>query len=495
MKKQFIIEAQRLQKLAGITEAKITPQSLVNSDLFADFSGNSSRRRPVDRFARTIAELLEILSENRDLNKNPEFTDVHIDDVFGYEGMDDIEDGNEFYAGPNESLEIFQSLPKSFKVSHNIDSDNNIMSWEITKTGFGSFNANAILNTNEAKITSAGMSNLYKDNSWKGNNKEWTIEFNENPTNPDEKLVIIDDENVRDATTITKREFWSKYITPKYRAPIPVYADKEVELNVWNFTYHKADTDGELEVIGFKENSDFRFVKRINEAKITPQSLVGGLTRDQLLDNIVAYDDEDPQFYQEIGFNSKEEIRNYYNRSETSDLVELIASSQTMYPILRDFYNKHKRIIIDNKDYTDLYLQSVEMYGHMELEENINANEAKITPQGIFKQEETPEGWEEEKGDIGEYWNGNIIVREYYRDDIHLDEYHTVYIFKRPNGEYYVDIKTSDQYKYQSDPFDSFNKAKEYAFNEMYIIIDKENEGYYDDDDPDDARYDEYDDD
>ena len=117
-------------------------------------------------------------------------------------------------------------------------------------------------------------------------------------------------------------------------------------------------------------------------------------------------------------------------------------------------------------------------------------NEAKIVPQNMMQQEKIPEGWEEEKGDKGEYWNGNIIIREYYREDPHLDEYHTVYILKRPNDEYYANIKTSGKYTYQSDPFNSFDKAREYTFNEMYNIMDAEGEGELNDDEEPD-RYDE----
>ena len=131
--KQFIKEAQRLQKLAGITEAKVVPSSYNYSKLFADFSANDSKTDIINRFARTLAELLRITSEYMTPNENNEFTDLHIDEVFSYGGMDDIEDGDEFYAGPNESLKTFQSLPKTFTVSNNMNDD--IESWQITKTG------------------------------------------------------------------------------------------------------------------------------------------------------------------------------------------------------------------------------------------------------------------------------------------------------------------------------------------------------------------------
>ena len=300
--KQFIKEAQRLQKLAGITEAKVVPSSYNYSKLFADFSADNPKTDIINRFARTIAELLRITSEYRNPNENNEFTNIHIGEVFGYGGMDDIEDGDNFYTGPNESLKTFQSLPKTFTVNNNMDDPTE--SWKITKIGPSSFNAERIFNTNEAKIV--------------------------------------------------------------------------------------------------------------------PQNLVGGLTRNQLLDDIVAFDSEHPRFIQLMGFNSKEEVRDYYNKLETSELIELIASDQTMYPILKDFYKKHKKIIIDSKDYTDFYLQTVEMYikrrGTIQEDPNLlNTNEAKVVPQRMPRRLKGQISEEEWKA-IGPNFTTDEIVINYDTD-------------------------------------------------------------------------------
>ena len=121
-------------------------------------------------------------------------------------------------------------------------------------------------------------------------------------------------------------------------------------------------------------------------------------------------------------------------------------------------------------------------------------DEAKIVPQNTIPQEEIPEGWKEDNTDVGEEYNdGSIIVRYYTRQNPYsflVPEHHHVYIAKRPNGEYYVQVMPShDEGDYQSKPFTTFIEAKKYAFKEMDAVADAEFDPYDDNEYPD--RYDE----
>lgn len=131
--KSLIIEAQRLQKLAGINEIKVVPASLQN--LFGDFSheGAIKKTDSINRFARTISELIEIVESYEGYTYKRE---IDIAEIFNYDGMNDIEDGDTFYTGPSESVKIFKSLPSTFIVSHNM---NDMISYEINKTGDTTF--------------------------------------------------------------------------------------------------------------------------------------------------------------------------------------------------------------------------------------------------------------------------------------------------------------------------------------------------------------------
>ena len=104
-------------------------QSLLKEEqLFADFGGSDNSLET--RFARTMSE------ELHSFGPSPNMT---ISGLFSDGEMRDVQDGDDFYAGPTESLEIFNSLPEQFIITNNIDGDKE--SFKVTKTGDDSFSA------------------------------------------------------------------------------------------------------------------------------------------------------------------------------------------------------------------------------------------------------------------------------------------------------------------------------------------------------------------
>lgn len=99
----------------------------------------------------------------------------------------------------------------------------------------------------------------------------------------------------------------------------------------------------------------------IDEVKIKPVSM-GGVSKIDIINQIVDYYDVDPDFYHDAGFNTKQNVKDFYSKFKTEDLVELTAMSQAIYPILSDYYKKHNRVFVDGKDYTKLYLKTVKKY-------------------------------------------------------------------------------------------------------------------------------------
>jgi hypothetical protein len=148
--KQFLVE-NKLTENSKLNEARIVPSSTgvnISKTLFADFNAGSNDNSINSRFARTISELL-----NFEYSQNTLQGTYTIDSIFNEEGMDDVKDGDEFFAGPTESLAFFQKLPPYYKfiVTHNINGDNE--SFEVTKIGSNSFNAKEIYSKlNEVRI-------------------------------------------------------------------------------------------------------------------------------------------------------------------------------------------------------------------------------------------------------------------------------------------------------------------------------------------------------
>ena len=123
--KQQINEIRRMQQLAGI----IKESQLNETKLFADFSIESESDNSIEsRFARSISEIAR------------EYEYMDNIDIPGY--FDEYKDGDSFYAGPVESLEVFKALPNEFVVTNNIDGVDE--SFKITKTGPDSFTAEEI---------------------------------------------------------------------------------------------------------------------------------------------------------------------------------------------------------------------------------------------------------------------------------------------------------------------------------------------------------------
>jgi hypothetical protein len=112
---------------------------LKENELFANFKEDSNNELS-DRFARTMSETLHLL--NYFYGDKEIYEDISIDDLFSEEGMDDVKDGDDTYAGPKESLKYFQSLPNTFIISNNIGGEKE--SFKITKSGSNTFNVKPI---------------------------------------------------------------------------------------------------------------------------------------------------------------------------------------------------------------------------------------------------------------------------------------------------------------------------------------------------------------
>jgi hypothetical protein len=123
--KQNINEIKRMQQLAGL----ITESQLNETKLFADFSIESESDTSLkSRFARSISEIAREYD--------------HLDNIEIPRFFDEYEDGDDFYAGPIESLRFFQTLPEEFVVTNNMNDIDE--SFKITKTGDDSFTAEEI---------------------------------------------------------------------------------------------------------------------------------------------------------------------------------------------------------------------------------------------------------------------------------------------------------------------------------------------------------------
>ena len=96
--------------------------------LFANFGSYSDDNTLESRFARSISEVAREYE--------------HMDNIEIPEFFDEYEDGDDFYAGPTEALDFFQSLPDEFVVTNNMNDVNE--SFKITKTGPDSFIAKEI---------------------------------------------------------------------------------------------------------------------------------------------------------------------------------------------------------------------------------------------------------------------------------------------------------------------------------------------------------------
>ena len=117
-------EIKRMQQLAGL----LKENQLNETKLFADFSAESDDSSIKSRFARSISEVVRV---------HEDVDNIEISRVF-----DEYEDGDDFYAGPTESLEFFQTLPNEFIVTDNMNDVEE--SFKITKTGEDSFTAEEI---------------------------------------------------------------------------------------------------------------------------------------------------------------------------------------------------------------------------------------------------------------------------------------------------------------------------------------------------------------
>ena len=112
-------EIKRMQQLAGL----LKENQLNETKLFANFSAESDDSSIKSRFARSISEIAREYD--------------YMDNIDISEYFNEYQDGDNFYAGPTESLEFFQTLPDEFIVTNNIDDVDE--SFKIIKTGPNSF--------------------------------------------------------------------------------------------------------------------------------------------------------------------------------------------------------------------------------------------------------------------------------------------------------------------------------------------------------------------
>lgn len=119
---------QELREMADGMEPMVRT-GLDEIKLFADFSDSIMPKRSIEsRFARSMSEVAREYD--------------YLDSISLPDFFDEYEDGDDFYAGPVESLEFFKALPNEFVVTNNMnDIDESFM---ITKTGDDSFIAKEI---------------------------------------------------------------------------------------------------------------------------------------------------------------------------------------------------------------------------------------------------------------------------------------------------------------------------------------------------------------
>lgn len=117
-------DEESIDYMLGLSPVKFLEKGQLNeAKLFADFSVKSNDNNIESRFARSISE---IAREYDYMGK------IDIPEYF-----DEYQDGDDFYAGPTESLKFFQTLPDEFIVTNNIDDVDE--SFKIIKTGPNSF--------------------------------------------------------------------------------------------------------------------------------------------------------------------------------------------------------------------------------------------------------------------------------------------------------------------------------------------------------------------
>jgi hypothetical protein len=218
-----------LKKTTNTNEAKVIPSNY-GQPLFADFSYDESKKDFLSKFARTLAELVyeeAVARENRD-------NSIKLSNLLNYEELADIQDGDDFYTSPDESSVIFKRLPKTFILKHNLDGDDNIESWEITKTDSDSFNAKIVTNTNEAKVVPQRMPRRLKGQI---SAEEWQ---SIGPNFTTDELIINYDTD--ESQTI--------FETPQgFRFDKTPYPIRNGEVLVYELQYNDYDPDPDYELI------------------------------------------------------------------------------------------------------------------------------------------------------------------------------------------------------------------------------------------------------
>ena len=136
--KKLIQEASRMQKLAGLLVENEGQEENI-PEIRAVFANGDKDNSPKSRFAKSMSETLHLLDY---FYGKTEVDGLTIDDLFSEEGMNDVKEGDDFYAGPAECLSIFKSMPQKFTIVFNMDGADE--RYLITKTGDDSFDAKEI---------------------------------------------------------------------------------------------------------------------------------------------------------------------------------------------------------------------------------------------------------------------------------------------------------------------------------------------------------------
>tara|TARA_R100000030_G_C3188772_1_gene107804 strand:+ start:101 stop:616 length:516 start_codon:yes stop_codon:yes gene_type:complete len=124
-----------------LSESKL----LKEETIFANFRSGVGEGSLKEKFARTMSETLH-LWDYWNLGERS----IKISELFDEGEMESIRGGDPegFYAGEEESLRVFKSLPSEFYVSNNIEGEE---TFKIIKTGEDSFTVSAENNLTENK--------------------------------------------------------------------------------------------------------------------------------------------------------------------------------------------------------------------------------------------------------------------------------------------------------------------------------------------------------
>lgn len=207
--KKFLIE----NKLTTNSRMLKENEEQIPEDIKANFSFDARDNSPKVKFGRTITELYEMMDE-----WGIRFGDVQtIDNLFSDE-MSEVRKGDPegFYAGYDESLKVFKSLPNIFTVTNDLQSGHE-PTVTVEKLGDDSFKfvKNQAI-TNSQNVNEISGDAEFPSSAGKSYDKNWgfNVEFHNEPeygdalvithkSNIDVNLVITADAEESNGETVT----------------------------------------------------------------------------------------------------------------------------------------------------------------------------------------------------------------------------------------------------------------------------------------------------